>query len=424
MFTSSRSNVFDFRNRVQQVRTALQLSRTNHIVQATCRAMWAQLYNNGFDVIGKVDKDVLELVYVPFGRDAIKSLYSVGYFAFVIDKKTDEPRILDPASYIVASSDILQFSVDKSKEYNVIFLNQEDCEAYRTNPPDLFIQYAPLLNGTLTCPAMSVIDMHDAIIEFTRLALLGDNINVRPKAWLSAKDQQKNPGVYHFLDASGETNPRADNIIQMKRAKDNRIGKQTFADERNTMSARQMQETKTPGTFTDTCMSRQFQMDAVNDPSIRVEVAAGTDITNMGQTHTRSDLVSLIHLFDQRMCNALGIPLELMGLTESSKTISSREGCELWERLCIPYRNLLNISFARAVEKTMTQQNAKLYKKTRDRSHLLPVRISLKYSITFDKLLILQPFMTPKGFAKSMALMTGLDATDFQQTVEVAAAKK
>jgi len=422
MFTSTRSTVFDFRSRVQQVHTALQLSRTNHIVQATCRAMWAQLYNNGFDVIGKVDPDVLELVYVPYGREAIKSLFAVGYFAFVIDTKTHEPRVLDPASYIVASSEILHFCVDKSKEFNVVFLNQEDCEAYRTNPPELYIQYAPLLNGTLTCPAMSVIDMHDAIIEFTRLALLGDNINVRPKAWLSAKDHQKNPGVYHFLDESATVSDPS-KFLHSKNIAQNRNGKQNFADCRNSMSARQTQETKTPGTFTDTCISRQFQIDAVNDPSIRVEVAAGTDITNMGQTHTRSDLVSLIHLFDQRMCNALGIPLELLGLNGANKTTTSRESSELWERMCVPYRNLLNISLAKAVEKTITQTNAKLYKKTRDRMHLLPVRISLNYSVTFDKLLILQPYMTPKGFAKTMALITGLEATDFQQTVETAPKK-
>jgi hypothetical protein len=407
------SRVSDFRNRVAQVKLAMQLSHSNHIIHATYRALWAHLYQGGFKVAGAVDKDILYTVYTPFTREAVRSIISVGYFAFVLDPSSKNPKVLEPSTYVVASGDAMHLDSSQDTTLRVIFLNQDDCDLYRNSPPELFVQYAPTASGQLTCPAMSVIDMHDAIIEFTRLALLGDNINLRPKAWISAKEANKNPAVYHFLDSKDVD---SSDVAQQRKTKKNRDNMHAYISEQNSIRARLQQEQKIPGTFTDTCISRTVEIDsATNDPSLMVEIAPGMDITNMGPTHLRSDLVHLIQLFDTRMCNALGIPAELLGVSTSrtSGVAASPETTRLWERIAEPYRDMLNIALAKAVEKTFTIQNAIKYKKTRDRSYLAPTRISLESSVSLEKLLILQPFMTATAFGKHASSLTGFAVSDF-----------
>ena len=101
MSTSSFLNtVSDFKERTNQVKIAVTLSRSNHIVQSTIRAIFSQLQQQGLTIIGSVDKnDVLEIC-MPIIRDIINSLITVGYFAVVIDKN-NKPKIIDPELYIV-----------------------------------------------------------------------------------------------------------------------------------------------------------------------------------------------------------------------------------------------------------------------------------------------------------------------------------
>jgi len=192
------NRVFDLRSRTRQIEIAGTLSFSNHIIQATSRAIWAHLYKSGFKVDGEFDTDVIEAVFVPFIRDATRSLVSFGYFAFVVVKKN--PVLIDPTSYVVVPADVWKSCKEMGDDRKVVFVRQTDCDKYRHHEPELVVMHAPLENGRLTCPAMSVVDMHDAIIEFTRLSLLSDNINLRPKAWVSSKEVSRNPGVYHFLD--------------------------------------------------------------------------------------------------------------------------------------------------------------------------------------------------------------------------------
>ena len=416
-------SVSDFRSRVAQVQLAMKLAHSNHIIHATYRALWAHLYQGGFKVTGAVEKEKLYTVYTPFTRDAIRSIISVGYFAFVLDPSSKEPRVVDPSTYVVASGDAMHMDSSQDTTLRAIFLNQEDCETYRHNPPELYVQYAPSASGALTCPSMSLIDMHDAIIEFTRLALLGDNINLRPKAWISAKEVNKNPAVYHFLDSKDvDSSDRA----QTQKNKKNRENMNSYITEQNSVRARLQQERKIPGTFTDTCISRTVEIDSgTNDPSLMVEIAPGMDITNMGATHLRSDLVHLIQLFDMRMCNALGIPAELLGVSTSrtSGVAASPETTRLWERIAEPYRDLLNIALAKAVEKTFTIQNAIMYKKTREREYLAPIRISLEACVSLERLLLLQPYMTATAFGKHAAALTGFAASDFLKDANTKEAK-
>lgn len=413
----------DFHKRIQQVKIATHLSRSNHILQSTVRSIWAQLVQGGIKMTGKVDKDLIELVYIPFTRDALASILAVGYFAYVIDDLDRQPRVLEPDSYIVVKSDAGHLVNPNSKKlYNIVLCDQQDCDQYKDNPPELFIQHAPTRQGILTCPSMSVVDMHDAIIEFTRLALLNDAINLRPKAWISSKDNTRTAGVYHFLDASEVDSSE---LKRQQQTKKNREGTEKHTIQQNLIRARQMAEHQTPRTFSDTCISRQANFDAVNDPSIMVEVTPNMDITAMGQTHTRNDLVELIHLFDRRMCNALGIPTVLLGIpTPGSAHLEASHSIRLWENIIMPYRNIVNLALTHAVEKTIVPFNALNYKKTKDTSWLQPIKIYFESCVSFDVLMQLQTFMTEKAFAERMASHTGLKVEDFKQSIKEEDTKK
>lgn len=415
MSTSSFLNtVTDFKERTNQVKIAVTLSRSNHIVQSTIRAIFSQLQQQGLTIIGSVDKnDALE-IFMPIIRDIINSLITVGYFAVVIDKN-NKPKIIDPELYIVVPPTFFAFSNSGKKsdlDHNIVFLRQADCDTYRDNCPTLFLQYPPTECGILTCPLMSVVDMHDAIIEFIRLAILSDSINLRPKAWVSSKEVTKNPGVYHFL----EPNEALDDISQ-RRIKKNRENAEKYIEAKNANKRINSADGSSTRTFADTCISRKTIFDSANDPSIMVEVMPNMEITEMGQTKTRTDLVHLIELFDQRMCNALGIPTMLLGIQKSGHGASenSNHVMRLWETILVPYRFYLNNGLALIVEETILKKNLVQFKKTRNREFLNITRISFESSISFETLISLQPFLTASAFADLMAKQTGLKKKDFRQ---------
>ena len=419
---------FDLRSRMIQVALAGKLARQNHIIQATARAVWSHLYKNGFTVTGPIDTETVQNVYVRLVRDAIRSLTGFGYFAIVIDGLI--PRVLDPETYVVVDRMSLFEISEKAHDdpFHVIFLDQTDCDTYRTKKPILYIQFAPTSTGHLTAPAMQLIDMHDAIVEFTRLALLNDGINLRPKAWTSERETTKQPGVYRFLEEEDVSLPSGDaRLTGLRHAKADRSNRASHVMNVNRsrasafeeMTAAQLVEDRRLGVlrgpFATACLSRVMEMDSVHDPSLLVEVNPNMNVTQMAPTHTRTDLVDLIRLFDQRMCNALGVPPTLLGLPAPNNVSNhDDEAVLLWENTINPVLAILNMALADSLACSVVKVNAISYKKTRDRSYLAPVRIELTHALSLTTILTLEPFLTDLALNKHMALCTGLDVKDFR----------
>jgi hypothetical protein len=406
--TSFLTQVNEFKDRSNQVQIAVNLCRHNHIIQSAIRAMSTDLLTSEFECTGNISPQAIELYYVPFVRDAVASLVTVGYLAFVVENQF--PRILDPSTYIIAPPDIMAGKAQKIEKstqgFDLIFLDQEDCDKYRNNRPELMIQYAPLKNGSLTCPCMTVIDMHDAILEFTRLALLNDAINLRPKAWISANDSISKPAVYHYLDPS-ET---SGDIANVRKSHQNRIGASNYISEQNMIRSQKPQPTSR--SFADLCVSER--VDPSLDPSLVIEVMPNMNITNMTASHTRPDLVALIELFDRRMCNALGIPTILLGIPAPGiAKLDSVYSIKLWESIIIPFRNILNIALAAVITKKIIPFHILQYKKTRDKAWLVPVTLILHTTLSKETLLEIQPFLTMKAFGKHMAQILGINPSDF-----------
>lgn len=404
----------EFQYRADQVRLAVYLSQTNHIVISTIRALFNAVTESGLHTEGFVDDNEHVTIYLPFIQNAIKSLISVGYFAFCLDN--DRIIVFEPDSYIVVPPDSLHSQGNMTEEFNVIFLKQEDCEKFRKNPPKLILLNAPTKGGKLQCPVMSVVDMHDAIIEFTRLALINDAINLRPKAWMSKKDTAHAPGVYHYLDAKDLDSSDA---ATGHKSKKNRSEASNYIAEQNYLRGQKNDTYNTTRTFADTCISRHVVVDSDNDPSVLVEIMPNMDVTAMGQTHTRKDLVDLIQLFDRRMCNALGIPTLLLGIPAPGMVhVEEESSMALWKQQCKNIVHIINYAFSILVEAFLTPLHAQKYKKTKDKKYLYPVRIFLNMILSKKNVLELQPFLKPKSFAKHMANATGLEVGDFQIQTE------
>lgn len=429
------------RGRTVQVGVAGKLMRHNHILNATARAVWSHIYKNGFNVVGPIESDIVQTVYVRLVRDAIRSLVGFGYFALAIEGRT--PYIVDPESFLVVGRENLVDWESKSKdEFHAVFIDQSDCDRFRKKPPKVYVQFAPLSGGQLTCPAMQLVDMHDAIIEFTRLALINDGINVRPKAWTSLNDDKKYTGVFHFLEEDdiaartamdhghlGDKRPTRSEQYSMKQ---NRMRKSQYIADMNgarknaldDMTAAGVIEDRRKGhirgPFATACLSRVMEMDSVNDPSLVVDIMPNTSITQMAPTHTRTDLVDLIRLFDQRMCNAMGVPPTLLGLPAPNNVSNhDDEAVMLWENIINPIRDLLNMALADAIEWTTTKWNAIQYKKTRDRKFLAPVRIEIVHTISLQTIFALGPYLTEKAFNRHLSTCTGLDIGDFRPNHEL-----
>ena len=103
--SSFQSRFGEFQHRVQQVRIANALCRDNHIVQCTIRACWVHIFQGGLTFSGHIEKPDIDLVYLPFVKDAVRSLITVGYFAFVVDKHTQKIRVLDSSTYVIVPVD-------------------------------------------------------------------------------------------------------------------------------------------------------------------------------------------------------------------------------------------------------------------------------------------------------------------------------
>ena len=402
-------DVSNFRQRVEYVRMAMNLARSNHIVQATARAIWGQLFQNGFTVVGVQD---IEKTFTPFVREAIFSLVAVGYFAFVMEPgPLPLPYLLPPESYIiVAGRDIPHF---KGSTYNAFFLKQKDCDKYRNNPPSVFVQNAPLFTGQLTCPSMSIIDMHDAIIEFTRLALLNDSINLRPKAWLTKKGTTIDAGVYGSSFMYGNEFKKSSGFTEADNSRNSKLQYMNELKERNSLRSRLLEEHGPYRSFANACLSRQ--LDISHDPSIAIELEPGIDIVPMPPAHTRVDLVQLLSSFDYRMCNAMGIPPSYLGLASLTADHRDRDSSgELWIKTIQPTRLLINRALEEIVIRSYTTIHAINYKKTGNKKFLVPVSISIEPSINSTQLLTMQPYLTHEAFALYMSKATGLLPSDFR----------
>ena len=398
-------DVVNFRNRINSVRLGAFLARTNHILQATARAMTSHICKNGFKVTGNLEDALIQTHYVPFVRDAITSLLAVGYFAVVIN--AGSPAILAPDIYVVVAAE--DADIPNPKPFNVIFLNQIDCDKYRHRQPNVYVQFAPTRTGQLTCPSMHIVDMHDATTEFIRLALLNDAINLRPKAWASERDSKMQSGVFTYLQED-EKYITPEEKRKFELTQKNRQEASNYVAERNKSLFQPAEE---PRMFASACVSRAIDP---GDPGTLVNVLPNLDITAMASTHTRTDLVELIRLFDQRMCNALGVPPYLIGLPVPMNAANNYlESLRLWECTITPFRAMLNIALADVVEETVTKPGAIQFKKTRDRKWLQPSRIEIEPSVSIELLQVLQPFLTPLAFARHMAKGTGLQPSDFQQ---------
>jgi len=397
-------DLLNFRSRITNVRLGAFLARTNHVVQATARAMTSHICKNGFKVTGNLEDALVQTQYVPFVRNAVTSILAVGYFAVALN---NGPVVLAPDMYVVVAAE--DADIPNPKPFNVIFLTQLDCDRYRHHPPLVYVQFAPTRTGQLTCPSMQIVDMHDATTEFIRLALLNDAINLRPKAWASERDSKVQSGVFSYLK---EDDPfmTAEQKRDAEMTNKNRAGMSNFVAERNKA---QTQTTEEPRMFASACVSRAIDP---GDPGTLVNVLPNLDITAMASTHTRTDLVELIRLFDQRMCNALGVPPYLIGLPVPMNAANNYlESLRLWECTVTPFRAMLNIALADIVEETVTKPGAIQFKKTRDRKWLQPTRIEIEPSLSIELLQALYPYLTPAAFAHHMAKGTGLQPTDFRQ---------
>jgi hypothetical protein len=422
---------FDMRGRTIQVGIAGKLLRHNHILNATARAVWSHIYKNGFKVIGPIDEETVQTVYVRLVRDAVRSLIGFGYFALGIDGK--EPFIVDPESYLVVGKDhLIDWESKSSDDFHAVFIDQVDCDRFRKKPPRVFVQFSPLSGGQLTCPAMQLVDMHDAIVEFTRLALINDGINVRPKAWASLNDDKKHDGVFHFLEDDDfqsrgmryDENLTRSDLLKTKRNRErqgqmvagaNEARKNLLDETTAATLLEDRQKGYLRGPFASACLSRVMDMNSVRDPSLLIDVMPNTTITQMAATHTRGDLVDLIRLYDQRMCNAMGIPPTLIGLPAPNNVSNhDDEAVRLWENIINPIRDVINIALVDAIAKTTTKWNAIRYKKTHDREFLKPVRIEIKHTLSMQAIFALGPYLTEKAFNRHLATCTGLDIGDFR----------
>lgn len=412
----NRSFLSQFRSRSCQVKIATKIGRENHIIQATIRAIWGHLYQNGFTIVGHIANDIVQTTYVPFVRNAIASLITVGYFAYIIEDGL--PIILDPNTYVLVPTIDIPSS-RSTNAYTVVFITQRECDRYNKMMPVPYIQYAPDREGNLTCPSMQLVDMHDALIEFIRLALLNDAINLRPKAWVSEKDTTTTQGVYQFLPMEERDRPTRGFPQGLANGQPtlNREGKRAYTRDQNSLLSQVQHsvQSQEPRAFTTACFSRTMDIDALHDPSIMVHVNPNTEITAMGATHTRSDLVQLVQLFDQRMCTALGVPPHLLGQPGSRFDNSADvRVVELWENIIAPYREMINLALVSSVEETYVKFAAKQYKLTKDARYITPVRISIEPQISRDTILSLQPFLKQEAFNKLLAHNTGLDVADFR----------
>lgn len=408
-------DVSNFRQRAEYVRLAMNLARKNHIIQATARAIWGQLFQNGFTTVGLAVNDAEE-VYSPFVRDAIFSLVAVGYFAFVMEPgRIPTPYVLPPETFIVvAGRDIPHF---KGEKYNAFFLKQQDCDKYRKIPPVVYVQNPPLSTGQLTCASMTIVDMHDAIIEFTRLALLNDAINLRPKAWFTTKDNQRMSGLDGPSFREDDSDP--DNYRRsMGTELGNRSNKIDYSEinRRNDLRSRLLEEQGPFRTFSEVCLTRNLNLS--RDPSIAIELASGVDIIPMPPAHTRVDLVQLLSSFDYRMCNALGIPPSYLGLASLTADHRDRDSSgELWVKTINPMRKLINQAIEDAVIRSYTAVHAIKYKKTGDKKYLCPIKISIEPAVGTTQLLTFQPYLTDAAFAKYMSKATGILTSEFRPIV-------
>lgn len=404
------SNVSAFQYRVDQVKMAVKLGHSNHIFQSSTRALFNAITNDGFSITGNVDKSNITTEYLPFVQSAVTSLMTVGYFAFLCDHNTQKFIVFEPDTYVVVPRESELGVVAKSDPFVVIFLKQDDCDKYQKTPPKLVLLNTPTQNGLLQCPLMSVVDMHDAIIEFTRLALINDAINLRPKAWMSKKDTAHAPGVYHYLNPQDLDSSEAATGYKLQK---NRNQAANYVAESNLRRA-QGAWSSTNSSFADTCISRNVVIDSEHDPSVLVEIMPNMDVTAMAPTKTRTDLVELIELFDRRMCNALGIPTALLGIHVPNLSSNDSELTTLlWTQQCKKYQTIINHALTILVESYITPRHAKEYKKSRNRDWLFPVKISLNSVLKKNDLLTLEPYLKPAAFAKQMALVTGLQPSDF-----------
>lgn len=407
--------MISLRSRFGYVDLACRVATENHIIKATCHAADSYLLQQGIDTVHFPEEELadIELVYTPFIYAAVSSIYTVGYFAFVMDRINGKlrPRILPPHAYILVTASNFDHSDMRPKTYyTVILRNQDECDRYRANPPTPYVLHPPEDTGKLASPTLNLIDMHDTVLELVRLSLLHEAIRTRPKAWLTHRDK-KDDACYSFLNES--TKHCGTSSQHPPGNPDRSVHEDMLQRNRNLAQERHFDS---PATFSRSLMNRSITMDAVKDPGVLVHAPPDFNVVQMSDTPPRHDLEHIIRLFDQRMCNSLGVPPAVIGLLQSAQaTTSVPESLRAWQSSLSPFRNLINHALADALDHSHTKIAAIKYKKTRDRKWLNPVRLSLSPAISLETALTLQPYLKPKEFAEIISKITGIKSTDFSQ---------
>ena len=149
--------MISLRSRFGYVDLACRVATENHIIKATCHAAGSYLLQQGIDTVHFPEEELadLELVYTPFIYAAVSSIYTVGYFAFVMDRINGKlrPRILPPHAYILVTASNFDHSDMRPKTYyTVILRNQDECDRYRANPPTPYVLHPPEDTGKLASP--------------------------------------------------------------------------------------------------------------------------------------------------------------------------------------------------------------------------------------------------------------------------------
>lgn len=401
--------MLSLKTRFQFVDLACRIASENHIVKATCHAAGSYLLQNGFkhDGFSIDDKHDIATIFHSFVYESVASLYTTGYFAYVIDRVNGKlrPRILPPYSYILVTPvSYAHLDFVPKTYYTVVLRNQEQCDLYRRNQPVSYILHPPHDSGRLNSAVLNLIDMHDAVIELLRLTLIHDAIRIRPKAWLTRQHKKDSP-CYDFLDHTIDLPVEIRENTRPSIYSDMLNRNARLTEDRSSFSV---------DTFTKSILSRTIDSTADKDPSILIHAPPDFDLTQMNDTPIRPDLEPLIRLFDQRMCNSLGVPSAIIGLLQNSQASTSvPESVRAWQSSLVPFRNIINIALADVVAVSYTKIAVMQFKKTRDRKFLSPIYISLTPAVSLDTVLNLQPYLKPEEFAKIVSEITGLKPSDF-----------
>ena len=405
-----------FCKRIEHVNAAVNVLSTNHIMEGNTRAVFAFLYNTGLNIKGNIPKRYINTSVIPFIRNVIDSLVTVGYFAFVFEKLT--PVLLEMDSYILVPPLMCTEAIKCHPLYDLLFIRQQEHDKYRNITPILYIHQPPKQNGNITTACLKIVDMNDWIVEYNRLALLNDAMNMRPKCWITKKNEKDTVlACYPYYESAGNTAGDTDGITSADEREKKLDTSRNYVNNENYLKAMKQQEIKQTTTFLKTCMPRIFPIDAENNPSVVVEVLPGTDVVPMPSTHTRQDLVDLMRLFDQRMCNALGVPPTIIGLpAPTNVSLDPEQAIKLWVRSLIPYRDIINLALEDIVN-TFVQVSVLKAREAQNNgpSESFEYGLELQKGYEDNELYLLQPFLTPAAFARHMSRYKDIPLVDFRK---------